>query len=691
MAAVLPTDLAQAISYGPQTAQAIRRSQYLSDALKSLGETSTKIQSPGELGAKLLAFAILNKATDRAQKATIGAVKADEDAETTKLLGGLQPTPASPVAPPPLVPQTPPAPPGPVDPGIGAPKPEAPTMPPEASTLAPQDRTALAQMVWGEARGETPEGQRAAAAVALNRARMSGKPVSEIVAQPHQFAGFNDRSRATTDADLGPIYQNIDPLISGQAPDPTNGADHFYNPALAQPSWGGAGQDIGHHRFLALGFGGHAPGAPAPPAATAAPAGQASTQGAPPPAVPPYQIAATGPTPPPPASSPGVSSPPADGGPPAALPPQASAAGGNPFADWPTWKPSPQEVTWVEGLLRDPKTHAVGVQRALAMRQKMTEPVEATIQTINGVPFYVAKDPTSGAPIKAIPVPPQAMSQTLSAAQAGISAPPGTTFNRDPTGNVKQVYQPQNGQQLASGPGQPYREAPIQGGTNDPTAPAARFANEGKLRDDYAKEVQPYIQAREGYQKVIQAAKDGTPAGDIALVFGYMKTLDPGSTVREGEQATVQNSGTVDQRVANLYNSLLTGQGRLSPEQRAQFSQSARNQFEVYQRTFDAANQRYAGLAQSYGMDPRNVVRTFDPIKPYEAHAPGGGSPPVTAAARAQYDALARQGKIDATKPWGDPAHPYVAATPEILHSLDRPQFRGMHVITPDGHLAVID
>lgn len=115
-------------------------------------------------------------------------------------------------------------------------------------------------MVAGEAGGEPTEGQLAAAAVALNRAKISGQPVSAIIAAPGQFDGYNDRTRQLQRG--SPEYQRIAatiaPLLSGEAPDPTGGATHFLNEdtVLAErgslPAWarGQPGQKIGRHTFL---------------------------------------------------------------------------------------------------------------------------------------------------------------------------------------------------------------------------------------------------------------------------------------------------------------------------------------------------------------------------------------------------------------------------------------------------------
>jgi hypothetical protein len=93
---------------------------------------------------------------------------------------------------------------------------------------------------------------------------------------------------------------------------------------------------------------------------------------------------------------------------------------------------------------------------------------------------------------------------------------------------------------------------------------------ENKMRDDFAKASKEFVSVRDAHQRVIESAKDPSAAGDLALIFNYMKVLDPGSTVREGEFATAQNSGGVPDRVVAYYNKVLAGE-RLAPNVRADF------------------------------------------------------------------------------------------------------------------------
>ena len=62
----------------------------------------------------------------------------------------------------------------------------------------------------------------------------------------------------------------------------------------------------------------------------------------------------------------------------------------------------------------------------------------------------------------------------------------------------------------------------------------------------------------------------------IAMVFKFMKELDPTSVVREGEFATAENSAGIPEALRNTYNKLVEG-GRLGPKQIDQFVFTAKS------------------------------------------------------------------------------------------------------------------
>lgn len=102
--------------------------------------------------------------------------------------------------------------------------------------------------------------------------------------------------------------------------------------------------------------------------------------------------------------------------------------------------------------------------------------------------------------------------------------------------------------------------------------PSKRFEAEQKLRKEYADQTKPFVEVKEAYRRV--QASDNTGPGDIALIYGYMKMLDPGSVVREGEFATASNSSGVPVAIQNLYNKAISGQ-RLTEGQRKTFKSQA--------------------------------------------------------------------------------------------------------------------
>lgn len=116
----------------------------------------------------------------------------------------------------------------------------------------------------------------------------------------------------------------------------------------------------------------------------------------------------------------------------------------------------------------------------------------------------------------------------------------------------------------------------------------------------------------EAYKKVRGAAANPSPAGDMSLVFGYMKMQDPNSSVREGEYANAQNAASVPDRVRNAYNKALAGE-MLNPAQRQDFLNQARLIAQSQRELAKAVRDRYAGIATRNGIDPRNVV--FDPFE----------------------------------------------------------------------------
>lgn len=149
------------------------------------------------------------------------------------------------------------------------------------------------------------------------------------------------------------------------------------------------------------------------------------------------------------------------------------------------------------------------------------------------------------------------------------------------------------------------------------------------LRKEYATIAKPYFELRDAYSRISQSAKDPSAAGDLALIFNYMKMLDPGSVVREGEFATAQNAAGVPDRIRNMANRLINGE-RLNESQRKDFVTQSDGLMKRQERQYQKIQEQYRGIATRRQIDPQNVIIDF--TAPPEESAP----PPNAAAAQLQ-------------------------------------------------------
>ena len=136
---------------------------------------------------------------------------------------------------------------------------------------------------------------------------------------------------------------------------------------------------------------------------------------------------------------------------------------------------------------------------------------------------------------------------------------------------------------------------------------------EAPLRTSFLNQAQPHIQISQAYRKIVSAPE--TAAGDMSRIFGYMKILDPGSTVREGEYASAENARGVPSSVLAQYNRVLNGQ-RLTPQQRNEFTQSAGDLVNSQKQQFNEVAKYYSDISAKNRINPENVI--YDPYKDLE-------------------------------------------------------------------------
>jgi|SRR5210317_16010 len=144
--------------------------------------------------------------------------------------------------------------------------------------------------------------------------------------------------------------------------------------------------------------------------------------------------------------------------------------------------------------------------------------------------------------------------------------------------------------------------------------PEKKFDQEDKLRKDFNGITKDFRSVRDSISRVRSSAEEPSAAGDLALIFNYMKILDPGSTVREGEFANAQNSAGVPDIIRAQYNRIASGK-RLSDTQRKDFVGRANKLFDKRQMQYKKTSKEYEKLSKRYGLSPENIVLDLDIVE----------------------------------------------------------------------------
>jgi hypothetical protein len=132
------------------------------------------------------------------------------------------------------------------------------------------------------------------------------------------------------------------------------------------------------------------------------------------------------------------------------------------------------------------------------------------------------------------------------------------------------------------------------------------FEAENKVQADYSKKAKSFQDAEIAHSKLAASVGLKTGAGDLAIVFSFMKMLDPGSVVRESEFSQAQNTAGLLAQFEVLAGQIQKGT-LLSDEQRQNFLELS-NEFLQSGRIHLAKIRLDKGLqAQDYNLNPVNI------------------------------------------------------------------------------------
>lgn len=143
--------------------------------------------------------------------------------------------------------------------------------------------------------------------------------------------------------------------------------------------------------------------------------------------------------------------------------------------------------------------------------------------------------------------------------------------------------------------------------TPKPADDKETFTRASSLRKEFTTLAKTFRDVRDSFARVESSSEDPSAAGDLALIFNYMKMLDPASVVRESEFANAAATGSFGERFKAAGAKLLEGE-RLSDVMRADFVDRATRLSGRQNAQHKQREETFRGLAKRAKVNPRDVV-----------------------------------------------------------------------------------
>lgn len=134
------------------------------------------------------------------------------------------------------------------------------------------------------------------------------------------------------------------------------------------------------------------------------------------------------------------------------------------------------------------------------------------------------------------------------------------------------------------------------------------------LRKEFSTETKNlgFQELQNSWQKVQSAPTTG--AGDLTIVYSYIKALDPTTAVREGEINLTKAAESIPGNIIRAYKRAKEGQV-ISPELRQEMIGEIGRMYNERAKKQQELNAFYSGLASDSGVDPNDVIGKVGEIK----------------------------------------------------------------------------
>ena len=146
-----------------------------------------------------------------------------------------------------------------------------------------------------------------------------------------------------------------------------------------------------------------------------------------------------------------------------------------------------------------------------------------------------------------------------------------------------------------------------------------RFDRSDKLSDDFRLSSKDFVVARDSMKRILDAANNPSPFGDLSIIFSAMKVLDPNSVVRESEFKTVADAAPLLVRLGFSADKIeaMTAGNKLTDAQRADVVGTVLRFYDSATQSQEALKEFYANKAKNAGLKTEDVIFDYgSTVKP---------------------------------------------------------------------------
>ncbi len=165
-----------------------------------------------------------------------------------------------------------------------------------------------------------------------------------------------------------------------------------------------------------------------------------------------------------------------------------------------------------------------------------------------------------------------------------------------------------------------------QGPASGGVSPYQQFNEAARMRTEFQNQSAPFQKVRDSFNRIQASATNPSPAGDLSMVYNYMKMLDPGSVVRESEFASAAAAKPMLERLGlswDAVGSVWSGK-KLTPGQRQDFLNRANQLYQTEAKQHEQRVSETRRMATGFGINPDLIISDMG-AQPAPAASAGQG------------------------------------------------------------------